>query len=989
MKSNNLILKLILFFTFVTSGWAYSLSEGNYKTYTVSKLANYTYTYKLDVIDGDCDFYGHHSGSPTKDNYYRKSQNPSGQDEAFSFDSTADSDFYLSIYAYSDCSYNTPTFSKVAVVTKPSLSGGVYLQDITGGIKASWNSATGTVDYYKLYRSTSNGSLGSQVYQGSSTYYNNTGLSDGVTYYYTAIAYNSAGSSSSRQDHKEYIAPVDMTEAEVFRQEFIHYDPRVATILKSVNKNAPVSRAEAVIMMEKFLSNKSTAFKNYDMSEYYLTFADADVNADYHSSLLKLSYYEGDNDNITPISKENSLFRPLDKVSRQEFIAIVVQGLDLAILDNRDYLSEFKDTNDLANVAPWAWKYFNTAVEKGLMNGNRIDINNPLLEATANLSVFEAMVILKNANNILAGNFLHTEAKFQSPDSLDVSKLLFNQIGYEYMPRYYENSANPIDITSITESTASADFCGKDNSIVLTANTTTDAAQASKVSEYYWWNTNAGYFREYNGSSNFKKVCFYPATVEPVNGYKIVVNGGDNIGYVDSLTYTSLNAAVIHANDSDSDKVSFVNNLSFTNESYMRANSAYSVTINGSFSKAGTEVGLENITISLIDGANKSILFKGQAINSKATFIVPDISTLYGKDISLEITVNTQNAKVTRTLSTVRYLPIFSVKGKVYNTSETDKATYVTIGSTKVYLDENGEFYHILDFNSEASSLSVAVESSTKNSFETLDVNLTYENSQRFLVFVGENTILDSDGDGVIDTEDDLPYDATETIDSDNDGIGNNADLDDDNDGITDSNELKYGLNPLDSTDALKDADNDGVNNYDEIVSGTNPNSATSYTSTLDLETGWNMVSLPMQVSLNINELNDPSIKIIRSFQKGSWYIWTDNNQASTDKPLHILENGYGYWIKTISPTSISLSGEEVSGSISIISDGKWHMAGSMKIDNTYTFFANNPLIKTLWRRVGGEWLGISNDLDIKKSLENANISPVNNIETNEGFMYK
>ena len=1188
MKRNNLIIKLMLLFTFVTSSWAYSLSQGTYKTYTVSKLANYTYTYKLDVTGGDCDFYGHHSGSPTKDNYYRNSENSSGQDESFSFDSTVDSSFYLSIYAYSDCSYNTPTFSKVAIVSKPNISGGVYIQDITGGFKSSWNTASGTVDYYRLYRSTSSGSLGSQVYQGSSTYYNNTGLSDGVTYYYTARAYNSAGYDSSNQDYKKYVAsgdtvptltintqtssdgthdkktenfdisitaesidglnrivygiykgatlvstgykdvsgvqvthtftidisnleettykikflvndvnglisenkwywfdkvsandtvaysvtpnsgivgieniftitgqnlPLsiymnmdnatcdaayevtatsakvkctpsslggqrfytysqestdlndlisgssqfsvnviefdDSAEAEVFRQEFINYDPSIATILNSANMDAPVSRAEAVIMMEKFLSNKSTVFKNYDMSDYYLAFADADVYADYHSSLLKLSYYEGDNDNITPISKENSLFRPLDKVSRQEFIAIVVQGLDLNILDNRDFLNDFQDSTDLANVARWAWKYFNTAVEMGLMNGNRSDINNPLLEPTANLSVFEAMVILKNANNILAGNFLHTEAKFQSPDSLDISKLLFNQIGYEYMPRYYENSANPINITSIIESTASAEFCGKDNSIVLTVTATTDKVHDSKISEYYWWNTNAGYFREYTGRTNFKTVCFYPATVEPVDGYKIVVNGGDNIGYVDSFTYTGLNTAVIHANDSDNNKVSTVNNISFTNESYMKANSAYSVTVNGSFSKAGIEVGLENITISLVDGVNKSILFKGQAINSKATFIVPDISTLYGEDITLEVTVNTQNAKVTQTLFNIRYLPVFSIKGKVYNTSETDKATYVMVDSTKIYLDENSEFYHVLDLNNEASSLSVAVESSAKNSFETLDVDLTYENSQRFLVFVGKNTILDSDGDGVIDTEDDLPYDSSETIDSDNDGIGNKADLDDDDDGISDEDEILYGFNPLDSSDAAKDADNDGFTNLEEIGTGTNPNSALSYTSTLDLETGWNMLAPPMQVTLNINDLNDSSIKIIRSFQKGSWYIWTDNNQTSTDKPLTVLQNGYGYWVKTTNSTSISFSGEEVSGSIPIVADGKWHMAGSMEISNMETFFLNNPSVRTLWRYVNGKWLSISNNSDIKQSLENANINPVNNIETYEGFMYK
>ncbi len=58
----------------------------------------------------------------------------------------------------------------------------------------------------------------------------------------------------------------------------------------------------------------------------------------------------------------------------------------------------------------------------------------------------------------------------------------------------------------------------------------------------------------------------------------------------------------------------------------------------------------------------------------------------------------------------------------------------------------------------------------------------------------------DSDNDGVIDTEDAFPNDATETLDTDGDGIGNNADTDDDGDGYTDTEELQEGTDPLDKT---------------------------------------------------------------------------------------------------------------------------------------------------------------------------------------------
>jgi hypothetical protein len=56
---------------------------------------------------------------------------------------------------------------------------------------------------------------------------------------------------------------------------------------------------------------------------------------------------------------------------------------------------------------------------------------------------------------------------------------------------------------------------------------------------------------------------------------------------------------------------------------------------------------------------------------------------------------------------------------------------------------------------------------------------------------------IDNDGDNVLDYLDAFPLDNSESIDSDNDGIGNNADTDDDNDGYTDTEETAAGTDPL------------------------------------------------------------------------------------------------------------------------------------------------------------------------------------------------
>ena len=88
------------------------------------------------------------------------------------------------------------------------------------------------------------------------------------------------------------------------------------------------------------------------------------------------------------------------------------------------------------------------------------------------------------------------------------------------------------------------------------------------------------------------------------------------------------------------------------------------------------------------------------------------------------------------------------------------------------------------------------------------------------VVEITKPAAVDSDGEGVPDDQDAFPSDPTETIDSDDDGLGNNADPDDDNDGMTDIWELSNGLDAL-KDDASADLDGDGISNLDEYLSET------------------------------------------------------------------------------------------------------------------------------------------------------------------------
>jgi gliding motility-associated-like protein len=87
--------------------------------------------------------------------------------------------------------------------------------------------------------------------------------------------------------------------------------------------------------------------------------------------------------------------------------------------------------------------------------------------------------------------------------------------------------------------------------------------------------------------------------------------------------------------------------------------------------------------------------------------------------------------------------------------------------------------------------------------------NLTAADTSDFFITLIDDEV-DSDGDSYYDYDDAFPNDPTEYIDTDNDGVGDNADNDDDNDGQSDELELANGTDPLEANDAPGDSDGDG-----------------------------------------------------------------------------------------------------------------------------------------------------------------------------------
>jgi len=84
--------------------------------------------------------------------------------------------------------------------------------------------------------------------------------------------------------------------------------------------------------------------------------------------------------------------------------------------------------------------------------------------------------------------------------------------------------------------------------------------------------------------------------------------------------------------------------------------------------------------------------------------------------------------------------------------------------------------------------------------------------------FEDGSVAVDSDGDSSPDGTDVFAYDPSEQLDTDYDGVGNNADTDDDGDGLADTTEIGLGTNPL-----LRDTDGDTMPDGLEVAEGLNP----------------------------------------------------------------------------------------------------------------------------------------------------------------------
>lgn len=296
---------------------------------------------------------------------------------------------------------------------------------------------------------------------------------------------------------------------------------------------------------------------------------------------------------------------------------------------------------------------------------------------------------------------------------------------------------------------------------------------------------------------------------------------------------------------------------------------------------------------------------------------------------------------------------------------------YISLSWNKV---TNADSYYIL--RSENDSDLYFISSTVETSFKDV-INLKQNVNYKYKVYARNSNSNQASA-----------YSQTVKLiapDTDKDGIRDDKDSDDDNDGISDEDELKYGLDPLDSSDAAKDSDNDGVSNIDEIKKGTNPTNPYSKIFTLNLNSGWNLVSLELNSNLSLSSANNEYIQIVKLLQNSNWKTWSKGSSSNT---LSTLEDGYAYWIKSSQNTSIELKADAKADKKTITAK-QWNMIGSLNIDDIDKFFTDNPNIKIIWKYKDGVYQAISNDPYISSDLDAKGIEKVTDIKGNEGIFVK
>ncbi|NWF66439.1 MAG: hypothetical protein HXX81_03110, partial [Campylobacterales bacterium] len=179
--------------------------------------------------------------------------------------------------------------------------------------------------------------------------------------------------------------------------------------------------------------------------------------------------------------------------------------------------------------------------------------------------------------------------------------------------------------------------------------------------------------------------------------------------------------------------------------------------------------------------------------------------------------------------------------------------------------------------------------------------------------------------------------------------------------------------------------------------SSVSSSSSQTNTTTQTIINGWNLLSLPIDTTLNQTEFNSKYTNIVTMWKwtGTSWNAYSPNASLSQKianagiSALSSITTGDGYWLNTTQNQNVTFSGNSYNiktlSKFTTATTG-WHLLGTGESVTVNELTALKSNIVTIWKWSGTSWSAYGPNSTLATKISNAGINTLNTINAGDGF---
>ena len=163
-----------------------------------------------------------------------------------------------------------------------------------------------------------------------------------------------------------------------------------------------------------------------------------------------------------------------------------------------------------------------------------------------------------------------------------------------------------------------------------------------------------------------------------------------------------------------------------------------------------------------------------------------------------------------------------------------------------------------------------------------------------------------------------------------------------------------------------------------------NPNKKT--TKIVALNTGWNLISLPVDINISYDKLNStfPTAYSIWKYKNNKWQLYIKKYIATPFDKITSIQKAQGFWINSTSDANLTFSGISYDTNITTFRNG-WYLLGAGNDVNVSSLVTQNTYIQIIWTYEDG-WKAYSPNSAIMSLIVASDITPLKSIKQGQGF---